>query len=255
MAGPALCRQDGLAQGAIAQRLGRHKSWVCRRLLLVEALDPAVQADVRLGLLAARAAVALAQVPRGNQLAAAEVVVRRGLTVRQTEQLVVEVIGCESAAQRERVLESWRDGSRIPTDRTASRRRLRSEAGGCWPTSLPCAGSGRGCKLACSGHHCPLSARVPGRWFGARSSASKPVLDALASTVVNATATPNPAPRGEPRLQPGEAVTSFVHQVVALARQKVSFHAIAKTLSISRNTVKKRSCASTRPSARMCTPR
>ncbi|WP_437483162.1 hypothetical protein WME75_42300 [Sorangium sp. So ce1014] len=36
-----------LSQSAIAARLGRHKSWAFRRLLLVEALDPAVQADVR----------------------------------------------------------------------------------------------------------------------------------------------------------------------------------------------------------------
>jgi len=35
----ALYRHDGLSQGRIAERLGRHKSWVCRRLLLVEQLD------------------------------------------------------------------------------------------------------------------------------------------------------------------------------------------------------------------------
>ncbi len=59
-------------RGCIAARLGRHKSWVCRRLMLVEALDPAVQADVRLGLLMPRAAPAVGQLPRGNQPAAAE---------------------------------------------------------------------------------------------------------------------------------------------------------------------------------------
>jgi ParB-like chromosome segregation protein Spo0J len=53
----SLYREDGLTQPVIAQRLGRHKSWVCRRLMLVEALDPAVQADVRLGLIAPRAVV------------------------------------------------------------------------------------------------------------------------------------------------------------------------------------------------------
>jgi ParB/RepB/Spo0J family partition protein len=53
----ALYRDHGLSQGAIAARLRCHKSWVCRRLTLVEALDTSVQADVRLGLLAPRAAV------------------------------------------------------------------------------------------------------------------------------------------------------------------------------------------------------
>jgi len=84
----SLYRDDGLTQPEIARRLARHKSWVCRRLVLVEALDPAVQADVRVGLLAPRAAIALAGLPRGNQEPASAVVIRRGLTVQQTERLV-----------------------------------------------------------------------------------------------------------------------------------------------------------------------
>src|SRR5258708_15685218 len=32
----ALIREDGLTQPAVAELLGRHKSWVCRRLALVE---------------------------------------------------------------------------------------------------------------------------------------------------------------------------------------------------------------------------
>lgn len=96
----ALYREHGLLQAAIAQRLGRHKSWVHRRLMLVEALDAAVQADVRLGLIAPRAAVVLGQLPRGNQHACAAVVVRRGLTVRQTELLIAELLECRDEAER-----------------------------------------------------------------------------------------------------------------------------------------------------------
>lgn len=96
----SLYREDGLTQPEIARRLSRHKSWVCRRLLLVEALDTAVQADVRLGLLAPRAAVALSALPRGNQKAASEVVIRRGLTVRQTELFVAEILNQPDEAAR-----------------------------------------------------------------------------------------------------------------------------------------------------------
>ncbi len=88
----SLYREDGLSQPEIARRLGRHKSWVCRRLLLVEALDPSVQAELRLGLLAPRAAAVLAQLPRGNQRPASEVVIQRGLTVRQTELFVTQIL-------------------------------------------------------------------------------------------------------------------------------------------------------------------
>jgi len=96
----SLYRDDRLSQPEIACRLSRHKSWVCRRLLLVEALDPAVQAEVRLGLLAPRAAVALAQLPRGNQRPASAVTIRRGLTVRQTELFVAELLERPDQAAR-----------------------------------------------------------------------------------------------------------------------------------------------------------
>jgi ParB/RepB/Spo0J family partition protein len=88
----SLYREHNLSQPTIAARLGRHKSWVFRRLMLVEALDPAVQADVRLGLLAPRTAVAVSQLPRGNQHDLAGLVIRRGLTVRQTELVVAELL-------------------------------------------------------------------------------------------------------------------------------------------------------------------
>jgi ParB family transcriptional regulator, chromosome partitioning protein len=91
----SLYRQDGLSQPEIGRLLGRHKSWVCRRLILVEALDEAVQADVRLGLLGSTLARALARLPRGNQRLAADVVIRRGMTTRQTETLVADVLGAE----------------------------------------------------------------------------------------------------------------------------------------------------------------
>lgn len=96
----SLHREHGLTQPAIAARLGRHKSWVWRRLMLVEALESAVQADVRLGLLAPRAAVAVSQLPRGNQQDAAQVVIGRGLTVRQTELLVTELLDLSDASAR-----------------------------------------------------------------------------------------------------------------------------------------------------------
>ncbi len=100
----SLYREDSLTQPDIAQRMGRHKSWVWRRLMLVESLLPAVQAEVRLGLIVARAAVAVSRLPRGNQEAASAVVIRRGLTVRQTDLLVAEVLAA-GEAERPALLE------------------------------------------------------------------------------------------------------------------------------------------------------
>jgi ParB-like chromosome segregation protein Spo0J len=100
----SLYREDRLALPEIARQMGRHRSWVWRRLMLVESLDPLVQSDVRLGLIAARAAVAVSRLPRGNQQAASAVVMRRGLTVRQTELLVEEVLDQPSEAARGQLL-------------------------------------------------------------------------------------------------------------------------------------------------------
>ena len=123
----SLYRADGLSQPVIAARLRRHKSCVSRRLLVAEALDEAVQADVRLGLLAPRAAAELARLPRGNQQQAAQVVVRSGITVRQTVQLVGELLACTSDAERSRIIQ---DRLQHPGPRAAPRpaRRARTPA-------------------------------------------------------------------------------------------------------------------------------
>jgi ParB-like chromosome segregation protein Spo0J len=127
----SLHRDDGLSQGAIAQRLRRHKSWVCRRLLLVEGLETAVQADVRLGLLKPRAALAVGRLPRGNgrQAEAAGVVVRRGMTVRQTERMVADLVGADTAEDWSHRLRRWGDGmGASPTRSRVRPRPVRNEA-------------------------------------------------------------------------------------------------------------------------------
>jgi ParB/RepB/Spo0J family partition protein len=123
----SLYREDRLSQPEIARRLERHKSWVCRRLLLVEGLDPSVQADVRLGTLAPRAAVALAQLPRGNQAAASAVVIRRGLTVKQAELFAREIIERPDGAARSQWIAQRLEGAAIASGRRA-KCPMRSEA-------------------------------------------------------------------------------------------------------------------------------
>lgn len=117
----SLYREDGLSQPEIGQLLGRHKSWVCRRLMLVELLDDVVQADVRLGLLSVRTAVALARLPRGNQQPAAAVVARRGLTTRQADQLCAALLAAPTDAERQSLLDAWASGEAGPGRRDRER--------------------------------------------------------------------------------------------------------------------------------------
>lgn len=82
-----LCR-SGLAQVEIAQLVGRHKSWVSRRLSLVERLHADLLEWVRTGLMSAGTARRLVVLPAGNQVELAAVVSQAGLNTEETELLV-----------------------------------------------------------------------------------------------------------------------------------------------------------------------
>jgi hypothetical protein len=84
----SLCREDGLSQVEIAVLLGRHKSWVCRRLSLVERLCDEALEHMRLGLIHAGIGRELARLPRGNQEAALRTIVKYRFCSRETARLV-----------------------------------------------------------------------------------------------------------------------------------------------------------------------
>lgn len=117
----ALYRDDRLNQPQIAQLLGRHKSWVCRRLVLAEGLVEGVEASVRLGLVSAKAALEVARLPRGNQDACAQVIARRGLTKRQTIELVDRLLAAPDDRARAAVLA---DVEQASASSTPPKRRL-----------------------------------------------------------------------------------------------------------------------------------
>jgi ParB/RepB/Spo0J family partition protein len=84
----ALVREDGMSQVDVARLLDRHKSWVCRRLALLERLGEEVQADLRLGLLSAGLARQLTRLPAGNQVAVLTAARREALTLVEVQGLI-----------------------------------------------------------------------------------------------------------------------------------------------------------------------
>jgi ParB/RepB/Spo0J family partition protein len=84
----SLYREDGLSQEEISVLFERHKSWVCRRIALVEKLSEEVHEHLRLGLLGISKGRELARLPRGNQEAVLRTVLDNHLTRRETERLV-----------------------------------------------------------------------------------------------------------------------------------------------------------------------
>ena len=94
--------RSGLTGVQVGILLGRHKSWVSRRLGLLERLAPELLEELKLGLLHPGIARRLLVLPRGNQVELAAVVRQARLGVRQTEELVQ--LWRQAASQEERQL-------------------------------------------------------------------------------------------------------------------------------------------------------
>jgi ParB/RepB/Spo0J family partition protein len=84
----SLHREDGLTQVEIAALLGRDKSWVSRRISLIERLSEEVQEDIRLGLISVITGRDLSKLPRGNQKEAADTILKRRYTTREAAKLI-----------------------------------------------------------------------------------------------------------------------------------------------------------------------
>ncbi len=88
----SLCHEDGLNQVEIALLLGRHKSWVCRRLALIERLSDEAQQSIRLGLLPASLGAELARLQRCNQEGLLAAIGKHRLSWRETRQVVAALL-------------------------------------------------------------------------------------------------------------------------------------------------------------------
>ncbi len=88
----SLHREDGLTQIEIAVLLGRDKSWVSRRISLIERLSEEVQEDIRLGLISVMTGRDLAKLPRGNQKEAAEAILKCHYTTREAAKLIRDLL-------------------------------------------------------------------------------------------------------------------------------------------------------------------
>jgi ParB-like chromosome segregation protein Spo0J len=84
----SLYHEDGLSQVEIGVLIDRHKSWVCRRLSLIERLSDEAQQSIRLGLLSASLGAELAKLQRCNQDLLLESIRKHHLTWRETRKVV-----------------------------------------------------------------------------------------------------------------------------------------------------------------------
>lgn len=105
----ALVREDGLTQVEVAELLGRHKSWVCRRLALIEKLGAEARSELQVGLLTPTAARQLVRLPAGNQAEVLELIRREGLTANELAGIVDLWVECPARIQQEYLLQHPRE--------------------------------------------------------------------------------------------------------------------------------------------------
>lgn len=105
----ALVRDDGLSQVEVAELLGRHKSWVCRRLALLEKLCADVRQDLEVGLLTPTIARELARLPAGNQAEVLDLSRREALNHEEVSGVVRLLLGSVTAEQKLFVLTKPRE--------------------------------------------------------------------------------------------------------------------------------------------------
>jgi len=108
----ALVREDGLSQVEAAELLGRHKSWVCRRLALLEKLGTEAREDLRMGLLSPTAARQLTRLPAGNQPELLAVARRESLGAQELRGVVDLLLASVSREKEEYVLAKPREALR-----------------------------------------------------------------------------------------------------------------------------------------------
>ena len=105
----ALCREHHLSQVEVAELVGRHKSWACRRLSLAERLAEQVADDVRAGLLSTSVAREVARLPRGNQADVATSIRGAALTCHEAAQFVTLFAKTSAAAAQRHLLDKPRE--------------------------------------------------------------------------------------------------------------------------------------------------
>jgi ParB-like chromosome segregation protein Spo0J len=112
----ALVHDDGLQQIEVAQMLGRHKSWINRRLAIIERLTDEAREALRLGLLSPTQAHHLTQLQRCNQNAAMQCATEHALTSRELGETVKLLQASCTHEQTQFVLEKPRQAIRQSQD-------------------------------------------------------------------------------------------------------------------------------------------
>jgi len=100
----SLNKEHRMEQKAISQMLGYSRSWVCRRIALIEKLDAQVQDELRLGYISNSQARDIVKLPRGNQKEITKTIIEYKLSSRQSKQLIEKYLETGDKQQQAYIL-------------------------------------------------------------------------------------------------------------------------------------------------------
>jgi ParB family transcriptional regulator, chromosome partitioning protein len=99
-----LRKTHSLNQCNLAQLTGYSRSWVSRRLALIDKMDEGISSDIMVGVLTSSHARALTKLPRGNQGEVARVIASYRLTSRQSDALAEAFLKAENKERQRYIL-------------------------------------------------------------------------------------------------------------------------------------------------------
>lgn len=99
-----LLTTHSLDQKSLAELTGYSRSWVSRRLSLIDKMDKQVSTEIMMGVLTSSHARALIKLPRGNQGEVARVIAHYGLSSRQSDTLADALLKAKDADQQRYIL-------------------------------------------------------------------------------------------------------------------------------------------------------
>jgi ParB/RepB/Spo0J family partition protein len=118
-----LQKTHSLDQRSLARLTGYSRSWVSRRLSLIDKMDQEVSSDIMMGVLTSSHARALIRLPRGNQGEVARVIAAYRLTSRQSDSLAEAFLKAKDEDQQryilthpEQILKKENEDQREPYD-------------------------------------------------------------------------------------------------------------------------------------------
>lgn len=99
-----LHKTHSMDQSSLAKLTGYSRSWVSRRLALIDKIDEGISSDIMMGVLTSSHARALIKLPRGNQSEVARVIASYRLSSRQSDTLVEAFLKAKNNDQQRYIL-------------------------------------------------------------------------------------------------------------------------------------------------------